>query len=332
MSTIKDVAKRAGVAPSTVSYALSGKRPISEAVQQKIQSAIKELDYTPSALGRNLRQGQNRIIGMVFPLPPRLSDELNLDFFSAAATAVQGSHTISLFTHLTRPKDLIDTFRKQHVDGLIVMQITRHDPRVQILEHAEHPFVLIGRPANAEGLTLVDFEFEAASYQAIAHLVELGHRVIGYIDLPPHTHDPELGYVHYLRQGYQQACQDFDVTIFRQVSCEGISGSYAATTKLLTSSPKPTAIVALKTTHLGVLRALHDHHQRVPDDVSVVCVTTTKAEWTIPSCTSVDVPLADLGRVGAELMVRKLSGEPDACQIILPAKLTVRESTAPPAG
>lgn len=332
MATIKDVAKRAGVAPSTVSYALSGERPISAAVQRRVRAAVEELGYLPSALGRNLRHGNSQNIGMVYPLPPSLSDELGLDFIGAAAEVIHDRYTLSLFTHVSEPQALLEAFRKQRVDGLIIMQTTRYDPRVEALRETKYPFALIGRTGNTEGLSLVDFDYEAAAYVAIGHLVELGHRYIGYIDIPTGEHDAELGYVYYLYEGYRRACRDFDVTILRQEAGSGIEAGQAASHALLAACPELTAVVALLgTTHLGVLRALHSHGRRVPEDVSVVCLSTaSKAEWTTPRLTSVDSPLAEMGRTGAELLLRRIAGDLRPQRIIFPARLTVRESTAPP--
>ena len=331
MATIKDVAEHAGVSRSTVSYVLSGKRSISAAVKRRVEAAIEELEYTPSSLGLNLRQGTSQTIGMVYPL-----SDVRLEFVRAAAAVLQDRYTLSLLTHTGEAQGLLAAFKQRRIDGLILMQIRRHDSRIEGLRGTDHPFVLIGRPEDTEGLSFVDFDFRAAAYLAIEHLVGLGHTVIGYITYPRVKRDLELGYLLQLERGYKQAERDFGVKIVVQEADSSIGACAQATTALVTGTPELTAIVALDVTaqvgvHMGVLRALHTLEKRVPEDLSVVCFTAPAvAEWTIPELTSVELPFAEMGRIGAELMLKRLAGSAEVEQILLPARLGARESTAPP--
>jgi DNA-binding LacI/PurR family transcriptional regulator len=325
VATIKDVAERAGVSPSTVSYALSGKRPISEAARQRVTEAIAALDFTPSALGRGLRRGRSQTIGVVYP-HPQFSDTGGMEFFSAAASEVNlASYGLSLYSLPSTPRQVLDLFRNSVVDGLMLMEITRHDPRVEVLRATGFPFVLIGRCEDTSGLSLVDFDFELAAFLAVEHLVELGHRRIGWVDDPDRAQD--LGYIQYLDRGYERACAELDVTLVR--SGPAPSG-YAAAERLLNLAPDLSAVLApCGSSQIGVLRALQHSGRRVPQDCSLVCITTEQlAEWSSPSLTSVDVPLAAMGRAGADLMLRRLAGDRQAEQLIMPAQLVVRESAA----
>jgi len=332
MTTIKDVAKLAGVAPSTVSYALSGKRPVSEAVQRRIRAAIKKLDYAPSTLGRNLRQGSSGAVGLVYPLPVALAGEPIVDCLGAVAEALGAEYTLSLFARPMTPEGLLEALRERRVDGLLLMQITRLDPRVEVLRGEDHPVVLIGRPEDAAGLTLVDFDFEEAAYVSLGHLAELGHTKVGYIDFPAAQREEGLGYALYLQRGYERALRDFDLEVVRQEAPAGTEGGYRATCALLEAAPDLSAVATLVgNTQAGVLRALHAHGRAVPEDCSVVCLSTASlAEWSIPRLTSVDMPLAEMGRVGTEMLLQKMAGETTVQQVLFPAHLSVRESTAPP--
>jgi len=332
VKTIKDVAKLAGVSLSTVSYALSGKRPVSEAVRQRVQAAVQKLDYTPSTLGRNLRQGSSGAVGLVYPLPVALAGEPIVDCLGAVAEAIGEGYTLSLFARPMTPEGLLEALRERRVDGLLLMQITRFDPRVEALRGGEHPVVLIGRPEDAAGLTLVDFDFEEAAYLSLGHLAELGHRRVGYIDFPAAQREEGLGYALYLQRGYERALRDFDLEVVRQEASAGTEGGYRATCALLEAAPDLSAVATLVgNTQVGVLRALHAHGRSVPEDCSVVCLNTASlAEWSIPRLTSVDTPLAEMGRVGAELLLQKMAGERPAEQVLFPARVSVRESTAPP--
>ena len=328
MATIKDVAEHAGVSQSTVSYVLSGKRSISEAVKRRVQVAIDELEYTPSSLGLNLRRGKSQTIGMVYPL-----SDVRLEIVRAAAEAMQDRYTLSLLTHAEEAQDLVAAFKQRRIDGLILMQIRRHDRRVERLRGSDYPFVLIGRPENAEGLSFVEFDFQTAAYLATEHLVGLGHRVIGYLTYPHTKRGLDLGYLVQLEHGYTRAQRDFDVKIVMQEADSSIDACARATAALVTTTPELTAIVAFDVTaHVGVLWALHTLGKRVPQDLSVVCFTAQSvAQWTIPKLTSVELPFTEMGRIGAELILKRLAGAVEPEQHLLPARLEARESTAPPA-
>ncbi|MCA9835856.1 MAG: LacI family DNA-binding transcriptional regulator [Trueperaceae bacterium] len=330
MATIKDVAKHAGVAPSTVSYALSGKRPISIAVKQRIERAIKELGFVPNAQAHNLRLGLSRTIAMVHPPYENMLEGTSIDFITAAAEALEETHTLSLFPYSKTADKLLDAFRQRRIDGLILMHIARHDERIEILKTSDYPFVLIGRTEHTEDLSLVDFDFENAAYLAIKHLIDLGHTRIGYLDLSVQEQAEDLGYAFYMKQGLERAQSDFKIDLIRQVAGRRNSESYQATQKLIRNEKNITAIVALLgATYLGILRALHDSKKRIPQDCSLICLgSAAAARWTIPSITTLDNQLAELGKVAAELLLERLAGSTEIKQILLPAQLVIRESTA----
>jgi DNA-binding LacI/PurR family transcriptional regulator len=331
VATIKDVAERAGVSRSTVSYVLSGKRPISQEVQARVYAAMQALEYTPSVLARNLRQGSSGALGMVYPL-----SDVRFEFVKAAASVIQGSYALSLLTDDYRGEALVQLFKEQRVDGLILMQIKEHDERVEALRASDYPFVLIGHPEEVTALSFVDFDFEAAAYMAIAHLVELGHKVMGYITFPRHKRELNLGYLTRLERGYRRAQAEFDVEIIVVEADSSTASCAAATALLLDKVPNLSAIVALDVTagmatHLAVFHALNRLGKRVPEDLSVICFNTRGvAEWSVPELTSIELPFDQMGKIGAELLLERLHGEREDKQLILPARLDVRSSTGRP--
>jgi DNA-binding LacI/PurR family transcriptional regulator len=333
MATIKDVAQRAGVSPSTVSYVLSGKRSISPAVRQRVLAVMEELQFTPSALGRSLRTGRSGLIGMIFPLVEPRTDWLLMEFVGMAAhVANAAGYGLGFFTSQSTPEEVLDLLRNHTVDGLILTQVQRHDQRVAILRDADYPFALVGRNDDTSGLSYVDFDYEQACYRLFEHLATLGHRHIGCIDMRRDQHAHDLGYAWYLRRGYERALATLPIQIERVETSGSVAGDQRATMALLERHPTITAMVDLvETTALGVVRGLYDAGRRVPDDCALACISThTLTAWSTPPLTSVDVPLAELGRIGAELVLRQLDGDARGEQLILPASLQVRASTAPP--
>lgn len=331
VATIKDVAEHAGVSSSTVSYVLSGKRLISETVKKRVYASMRALEYTPSALARNLRRGSSGAIGMVYPL-----SDVRFEFVNAAAAVFQGRYALSLLTADYSGEALVQLLKEQRVDGLILMQIREHDERVEALRALNYPFVLIGHPEEVGGLSFVEFDFEEAAYKAIAHLVELGHRAIGYITFPRQKRELNLGYLTRLERGYRRAQADFEVELF-VVEADSSTASYArATAVLLKDVPRLSAIVAFDVTadiatHMAVFHELDRLGKRVPDDLSVICFSARGvAKWSVPELSSVELPSYRMGKIGAELLLERLDGQRQVRQIILPAKLDVRSSTGRP--
>jgi DNA-binding LacI/PurR family transcriptional regulator len=219
------------------------------------------------------------------------------------------------------------------VDGVLLIETTHHDPRIEALRATPHPFVLIGRTGDMSGLTSVDFDFEEAFYLAFDHLARLGHRDIGFIvpygALDDQGERKENWYA--TLRGFQRAQHEHGLRVELEPAVLNIEDGHRAALRLTGRAPQITAIVASGHTQVGVLRALYSQGRRVPDDCSVIGLTTAQiAEWTIPRLTSVDLPLREMSVTATELLLRKVSGESVTEQVLLPARLVERESTAPP--
>lgn len=330
MSTIKDVAARAGVSLSTVHYALNGKRPISDAVRQRIKQAVDELEYTASSLGQRMQAGRSYSIGLIAPQLPT-SDAAVLEMLlSTVTTASQANHTLGIFMGQP-PEQALQQVKNQSMDGLILVETTHIDPRIEALKKTPYPFVLIGRTQNLEGLNSVDFDFEAATITAFETLVNLGHKTIGFI--APHANiDLNVENWFHIQRGFERAQKAFDVKIVCESSYITPEDGFRATQDLLETEPNITAIFATSgPVCVGILRALYTRRIHVPDDCSVIGIATAQvAEWTIPKLTSVDIPLYEMGCLATTMLLQKLSGEKINAQVLMPAKLVTRESTAPP--
>src|SRR5215213_4478086 len=184
MATMADIAAKAGVSLSTVSYALSGKRPVSEETRRRILAAMEELDYQPHALAQGLRSRRSHTIALLFPASlAKGLIETQLEFVtSAAEVASERGYGLLLWTSPTDNRELLDMTRRGIIDGLILMEIRLHDPRVAMLKKMDYPFVMIGRCKDNDGLDFVDLDFDHALRTCISHLVELGHEHIVLIN------------------------------------------------------------------------------------------------------------------------------------------------------
>ncbi len=142
-----DVAKRANVALSTVSYAINGTRPISEETRQRIFAAMEELDYRPHALARGLASRRSRIIALLFPNPERGLGSTELEFVTSAAdTARENGYSLVLWSsEMHDLNELRQLTQEGLVDGVTVMEVHLHDERINLLREVGFPFSMIGR-------------------------------------------------------------------------------------------------------------------------------------------------------------------------------------------
>jgi DNA-binding LacI/PurR family transcriptional regulator len=191
---VADVAERAGVSISTVSYALTGKRPISAKTRERVQRAIDELGYRPNAGARSIRTGTTDIIGMVIPVAPDVRADIQMRFVLAV---LQQARSYGKNVLLLTSEDGMDEVRNlttsAAVDGLVAMEIQVHDPRVPVLSALSRPTVLIGTPADPRELPHVDFHFAEAGAVCARYLLDLGHRDIGYLGQSQQAFDREAG-------------------------------------------------------------------------------------------------------------------------------------------
>jgi DNA-binding LacI/PurR family transcriptional regulator len=335
MATIADIAQRAGVSVSTVSYVLSGKRPISEPTKRRVHAAIAELDFHPHALGRALASRRTRTIAVLYPLVSAGLTEFHLDFFTAAA-AMAGEHgyTFMLSTSAVEEADLLDLTRSGAVDGIIVMEVRLHDPRVALLTERGFPFTLIGHCEANDGISFVDFDFEAAVDTAVAHLAQLGHRRLGLVNRTPLRLAAGYGPAVRAEAGFTRALVEHGVTGVT-IPCEPTYEAGKALARRLGAEwPELTAAIVPNNDALGgLVSGIHEAERHIPRDLSLVAMAPRKlARLFTPTMTTIDFPATEMGRRGAEMLIRQLEGgvdEPE--QVLLHGELVVGRSTARPA-
>jgi DNA-binding LacI/PurR family transcriptional regulator len=333
MTTIADIAKRAGVSVSTVSYVLSGKRSISPETQARVRAAIAELDYHPHAPGRALASRRTRQIAVLYPTVTNGLTEFQLEFFTAAAEAAAGSgYAFQLSTAPVTERGLLDLVRSGAIDGLILMEVRLHDWRVDLLRQQGFPFTLIGHCAENEGVDFVDLDFEAAAETAVDHLAQLGHRRIALI----------LGSEEQQATGYGPAVRSL-AGFERAVAHSDLAGTVIhdeptfeagqALARTLAGLPEVTAAVVVSPGVLaGLVAGTYDCERRIPQDISLVTMVPQKfARLFTPALTTIDFPAAQMGRLGAEMLIRRLEGGVDrAAHVLLRGELIAGRSTASP--
>ncbi|WP_428965474.1 LacI family DNA-binding transcriptional regulator [Micromonospora fluostatini] len=334
--TIADVARHAGVAGSTVSYVLSGKRAISEVTRNRVLASVRALGYHPNAGARALASRRANVIALVLPLRSGMQVPVVMQFAMAVVTSARRfDHDVLLVTSDEGPAGLRRIAASAMVDGIVLMDVELDDSRVPLLRELARPSVLIGFPADAAGLTCVDLDFHRAGQVCVEHLAELGHRQIALLGAPAAVYDRGTGFAHRTRSGFTEAAARHGMTAVTRPFEEGAAAVRQGLIELLDQHPDLSALVVQNEAAVGpVLATLPTLGRRVPQDVSVVGICPDRfAEQASPMLTSVPVPAEEVARQAVALLMSKLRDEPVPAATLLGPRLTVRDSTAaPPAG
>ena len=240
-STINEVAERAGVAKTTVSHALSGKRPVAPETRERIFAAMRELQYSPSPVARRLAGSPSHAIALVLPLASPSISDVEVRFIAAIGDVInRRGYT---FLTLTSPQVDVDDLRQivysGLVDGVVLMRIQVHDERVKLLKETDIPFVMIGRTRDNKGLTYVDLNGEAAIAQAVEYLLQLGHNSIGFVC----PDDLNFAFAYRIMKGYEKVCQQQTLEPISVAAGMAADAGYRATFALLDEHPATTAVI-----------------------------------------------------------------------------------------
>lgn len=332
MVKITDVARHAGVSPSTVSYALSGKRPISAPTRQRVEASIRELGYRPHAGARALASSRSNVLALVVPLRAGIHVPVVMQFAVSVVTAARRhDHDVLLLTQEEGEEGLRRVADTALVDALIVMDVQLHDPRLPLLRALDRPSVLIGFPAAAEGLTCIDLDFRAAGARCVEHLAGLGHRVVALVGSPPEVYVRGTAFAQRVVEGFTAAA-DRNALASLVHPCDATpAAARRVAERLLREQPALTGVVVHNE---AVLEPLIDAFEqlglRVPADLSVTAICPDElAENVRVPVTSVAIPSAEVGARAVELLMTKLDGADVPEATLLAPRLTERASTAP---
>ncbi|MFI1923591.1 MULTISPECIES: LacI family DNA-binding transcriptional regulator [unclassified Streptomyces] len=332
MVKITDVARHAGVSPSTVSYALSGKRPISEETRRRVEEAARTLGYRPHAGARALASSRSNVLALVVPLRAGIHVPVVMQFAVSVVTAArQHDHDVLLLTQEEGEEGLRRVADTALVDALILMDVQLHDPRLPLLRSLDRPSVMIGFPLEADGLTCIDLDFRAAGERCVEHLAQLGHRVVALVGSPPEVYVRGTAFAQRVVQGFTAAADRAGLASAVH-PCEATpAAARRVAERLLREQPALTGVVVHNEAVLEPLvEAFEQLGLRVPGDLSVtaICPDELAAGLRTP-VTSVALPSAEVGERAVELLMRKLDGETVPEATLLPPALTLRASTAP---
>ncbi|MCK2220404.1 LacI family transcriptional regulator [Actinomadura sp. ATCC 31491] len=331
---IGEIARRAGVSRSTVSYALTGRRPVSEATRRRIQAIIDELGYRPNAAARALKEGRTRTIGLVVPPAGRRLTDLQLGFVASVVDAAARADLDVLLSpsggEHERSFERVVTGRR--VDGVIVMEIRLEDDRVTRLRHGGLPFVGIGRTADPGDMSWVDVDYDTLIARCVHHLADLGHRHVALVNRNADLVAAGYGPGHRAQEGFARAVAERGLH-GTQVCCgDDARSGQACAGRLLAERPELTAIATINEAAVaGMYHALSLAGLAVPGDFSIAGVAARHwAESLHPPLTAADVPADELGAQAVELLIQRIADPATPHRHLLVAPpISLRGTTAP---
>ena len=328
-ANIRDVAARAGVAVKTVSRVLNGHPYVSAELKARVEAAMADLDYRPSVAARILSGAKSNQVALIY------DNHSPYYMFQIQKGCWEVCHENGIRL-LAQPVDVADPrvgdqvrglVSETHVDGIILSSpVTDCDPVLRALETMDVPFIRISPGTNHALTSSVFMDDAQAADDMTTHLINAGHRRIGFIK--GHTNhmasdDRLFGY----RRALDRVGIPFEPSLVVDGEFDFDSGVRGAKA-LLDQPDRPTAIFASNDDMAaGVLSVAHDRGVRVPDELSVAGFDdTTLARTVWPPLTTIRQPMADLARTATQILI---TGG-DITHKRLPHELVERASVAPP--
>lgn|SRR5690625_2706953 len=332
--TIKDVAKAAKVAPSTVSRVISDSPRISDQTKKRVRQVMKELGYHPNYIARSLASNKANVFGLVFPRSGNLA--FQNPFYSEVLRGItQGvneiKHGIQLAAGSNKDEiynNVVQMVQGRRVDGIVMLYSQQKDKITNYLQGLNFPFVIIGKPFENEGkITHIDNDNISAAKEGTEYLLNLGHEKIGFIGGNKNlmvTIDRLAGYKEAMEEAGLPVNEDY--IVYEEFL---ISGGKHGIEQLMNLPEPPTALLVTDDLmSLGVLTTLREKKMQVPEDLSILSFNNSMfAELTDPALTSIDINIPELGyQAVTNLMAMINNPKEPVKRVIIPHTLIKRRS------
>ena len=333
-SSSSDVAHRAGVSRTTVSFVLNNTpgKTIPEETRQRVLEAARELAYIPNENARSVAMVKHHSIGFFITHSGFVSSDAYVFRVIEGMTPVLNKARFQLVLQPLNVREMnyLQLARQDNVDGIILMNTHDDDAGLAEVIESRFPLVVIGT-ISREDVCQIDIDNRAAAHSAVAHLVSLGHRDIGMI-----CHAPGTFYAARERQeGFRAAMAEAGLPVRPEWVRDGDlteQGGYRATAEILARQPRPSALFAGNdVVAYGAIQAIKEAGLSVPADISLMGFDDDLlSRYLNPPLTTVTNPAQGLGAEAARLLISKLKGRPLPCpRTLLPTSLALRESCAP---
>jgi LacI family transcriptional regulator len=330
--TIKDVARRAGVSAMTVSRVINDSARVHPETRRRVEDSIAELGYVPSRLARGLIRRKTGTLALIVP------DVAN-PFFTLIVRAAEdvarraGYRMILCDTRadLAIEREVIEEMIAHRVEGIAIAPVSdRSRPHLDRLRRFGIDFVLVDRTVDGVEQDVVYGDNAGGARRLVQHLLDLGHRRIGFI-----VESDDVSTARERHRGYREALKDagidVDPTLIVRTASADPEEGLRAMGRLLELDHPPTAVFGVNNlVALGAIEAVRARGLEVPDDVALVCFDDIEhASRLYPFLTVMAQPAETLGRIGTQLLLDRIEGRAadGARVVVLPAQFLVRLSS-----
>jgi len=328
-ATIDEVARRAGVSKSTVSKLLNGVPYVSDQAALRIREAIAELDFRPNQLARSLATNRTGSLAVVIPsITNPFYPDLVAAIDSEASRRGYDLILVSTGADAGREQSLVENLRRKRVDGILFASVRVENRELTRLVDAGDKIVMVSRHLEGVAADFVIPDNHAGAVMATRHLINLGHRAIGYLGGPVEV----VAFRERLR-GFRDAMQAAGLPVSPEcvvVTESGMDAGFRGALHLFHAPERPTALfVGSDAMALGVLEAAQASGWAIPEDLALVSFDNISfARVAAVPLTTVDGRTPDLGRIAVQMLVDRIEGQGNGPvqQIVLPPALIVRRS------
>lgn len=328
MTTIRDVAKMAGVSVATVSRVLNKNGYVNKDTENTVMQTMKELNFEPSPVARGLAGKTMKTISLILP-------DISNPFFPELARAVEDvaqQHQFNVFLCNSdnlekKEKSYIDVMQKKSIDGLIIVSNTVEEETIKKLQSSKIPVVLLDRPFTNNNCSIVRAQNTEGAHVAVKHLLDVGCKKIAHISGPKIVNP-----AHERLIGYTEMVSHFDWfnDSFIEEGGFDIKGGREAMKRLLISNPDIDGVFAGNDLMaLGALKELLHMGIKVPEQVAICGFDGIQlTEYTEPGITTIAQPIYEMGALATDVLIQKIKRELNENKTFeLPVKLIIRKST-----
>lgn len=327
--SLKDVAKKAGVAIGTASRVLNNNSTVTSEMRERVLKAMEELGYTPNGIARSLKTKQTFTIGVMIP-------DIHNPFYTKLVSGIENvakKHSYNIIlcnTDLNRDAEIktLNMFMEKKVDGIIFTSNTVDEELAAEFQKCNIPIVLAATSYDKQDFYSVIIDNEQAAYEVVDYLCSLGHKKI--VMLAGEKNDPNAGIPRI--DGYKRALKKNNIEFNESLVYEGdykYKCGYDNMIKIIDKGEMPTAIFAASdATAIGAAKALLERRYRIPEDISIVGFDGIEVtEYFHPAITTVEQPRFNIGVESMKLLIKLINKEEvEKKHIILNYELLLRES------
>lgn len=334
--TIYDIAKLANVSVATVSRVINSTAPVKDSTRKKIEALIQQYQFQPNAMARSLLKKETGIIGIIVP-------DLTNPFYTevlagAEQEALTTGHTFLLTNSVgdyQKESQYLSIMREKRVDGMIFLggrinlKIGDEELDQELIQHASTiPTVLVNGTVKGNALTRVATDEYTGTCMAVQHLIECGHKQIGFLggELHMSTTSTKLrAFKKTMREAGLEVREEWIMT-----DSFSIYSGRKQMEKLLQLADKPTAVMCVNDfVAIGAIKTAVDHELTIPDDMSIVGFDDIPlSHHFIPEITTVSQEANELGRTAIQVLQKLMNQEKVKKHTVIEPKLIVRKSSA----